>query len=481
MAVADFDADPPGWGQPLGRGLPPAGAPKIRWALIIMGAIAILGVVAGAGCFLYPYAVPAVVLGERISQHETLRDAALAWRAHHAKDPAAAMGMEIWQRGTASASWCRRPMRADVDPGDYMLVRPSSQEAGAESIKTAHRVVTSASLTWSPALRTLAPQLQSGRLGEEALSRGSVLVELKPAQTGANVLVASEASPAEGHANTGAVSLAPVTGCLPLLSEEHQGALLASPDPQPLTSGRYWLARNTGGVSLLKAAPCAATGTEPIERRSYALPASVLPLLSFSGAKDQSTAHLLVLPTPGATAKPMLLRAPPFNPTSIEVLGAIDADGVDRPGSGQVPASELYDSFQVGLPGDAPAVSVPVRRVVEGAVRYLVETPEGLVFDDCPKPAPHRYFVVSDSCGQKGGEYINLDVNQVHGLGRCSDVRESKAGSFDESLGPNPGNKRRSRTQCVSQRAYVHEEYPDLDCDLLVTPARCVGEAQGEE
>src|SRR5690606_32026701 len=136
--------------------------------------------------------------------------------------PAAAMGMEIWQRGHASSSWCRRPMATDVQPGDFMLVRPSSQEAGAESIKRRDRVVTNASLTWSPALKALAPQLQSASLGDEQLSRGTAFVELNPAQTGANVLIVSGNSPPEGHVNTGSVSLAPATGCLPLLSEENR-------------------------------------------------------------------------------------------------------------------------------------------------------------------------------------------------------------------------------------------------------------------
>lgn len=481
MAVADFDADPPGWGQPLGRGLPPAGAPKIRWWLIILGAVGLLGLVAGAGCLAYPYAFPAVVLGERVSHHETLRGAALAWRAQLAKDPAAAMGLEIWQRGVADASWCRRPMRADVEAGDFMLVRPTSQEAGGESVKNRDRVVTSASLTWSPSLKTLAPQLQSARLGNEQLSRGTAFVELRPAQTGANVLFVSDSSPAEGHMNTGSVSLAPATGCLPLLGDDHLGANLASPEPQGLSSGRYWLARTETSVSLLKGAPCGAVGAEPLETRSYALPSSVYPLLTFSGSKDQAVAHLLMLPQVGSTAKPLLLRAPPLNPTGFEVLGTIHADGINRPAGGPVSVSELYDSFQLGLPEEPPAAPGPVRRVVDGAVRYLVETTDGFVFDDCPDPTPSRYLVVSDSCGQKGGEYMSLDSGQVQSLTRCNEVREPKSGAFDASLGQSSAKKRRSRTQCVSQRAYVHEEYLDLDCDLLVTPARCVGEAVGGE
>lgn len=479
MADFDIDADPPGWGLPLGAGLPAPGAPKIPWLLLSSAAVLVLALVSGAACFAYPYVFPKVVLGTRVSQHATIREASLAWRSQLAKDPAGASAMQIWKRGTPSTGWCRSAAPTDKDPGDYLLVRPNgAQEAEAPSIDTppADRVVTLASATWTPSLKALAPQLQSAVLGGEQLARGTVLVELKPAQSGAAVLVVSSESPTDGHAGAGALSLAPASGCLPLLGDAYATATLASPEPQAVEGGRYWVARTKTGVSLLKAAPCGAAGVEPLETRNYPAPASLYPLLTFSGAKPP-VPHLLFMPTEGSEEAPLLLRAPSLNPTALEVIGPVNSNGINRAGGSPVPAADIFDSFQTGLPGAAAGEAlVAVRWVRDGLTRYLVKTNNGYSFDDCANPAMDRFYVIGDSCDQKKvGQYLSFDSTQFDSIKRCRDVREPKPGAFDSSLGPSPNPQRRIRTECVAERAYVHEEYEDVNCDLLVTPARCTG------
>jgi hypothetical protein len=350
MADFDVDADPPGWGLPLGAGLPSPGAPKIPWALLGGASVLVLALASGAACIAYPYVFPKTVLGARVSQHATIRDAALAWRSQLAKDPTSALTLQVWKRGTASSSWCRTAAATDTDPGDYLLVKPSADEDGASAVPPAERVVTLASATWTPALKALAPQLQSAVLGGEQLTRGSVLVELKPAQSGAAVLVASSESPTDGHANAGQLSLAPTSGCLPLLGDAYSNASLASPEQQMVEGGRYWVARTKSGVTLFKAAPCGATGVEPLETRSFPAPASLYPLLSFSGGKP-AVPHLLFMPNEGSDEAPLLLRAPSLNPSALEVIGPINSNGINRTGGSPLPAADVFDSFQTGLPG----------------------------------------------------------------------------------------------------------------------------------
>lgn len=476
MADFDIDADPPGWGMPLGAGLPAPGAPKIPWALLSGALILALAVLSGAACFAYPYVFPPVVLGTRVSQHATLREAALAWRSHLAKDPAAALAMQVWKRGTANAGWCRSAAPTDTAPGDYLLVRPSGENAENSTVPAADRVVTLANATWNPALKALAPQLQSAILGGEQLARGTVLVELKPAQSGATVLIASGESPTDGHANTGQVSLAPAGGCLPLLGDTYGTATLASPEPQAVEGGRYWVARTKTAVTLLKAAPCTATGVEPLETRNYPAPASMYPLLTFAGTKPP-VPHLLFMPAEGSDQAPLLLRAPALNPSALEVVGPVNSNGINRAGGNPLPAADVFDSFQTGLPGAAADESlVAVRWVRDGLTRYLVKTNNGYTFDDCANPAMDRFYVIGDSCDQKKvGQYLTFDSSQFDSIKRCRDVREPKPGAFDSSLGPSPNPQRRIRTECVAERAYVHEEYNDVNCDLLITPARCTG------
>jgi hypothetical protein len=477
MADFDIDADPPGWGLPLGGGLPSPGAPKIPWLLLSGALVLVLTLASGAACFAYPYVFPKVVLGTRVSQHATIREAALAWRSQLAKDPASALAMQVWKRGTASAGWCRSAAATDTDPGDYLLVKPSSEkDEGPSTVPKADRVVTLASSTWTPALKALAPQLQSGVLGGEQLTRGTVMVELKPAQSGAAVLVASSESPTDGHAGAGQLSLAPASGCLPLLGDAYANASLASPEPQAVEGGRYWVARTKTGVTLLKAAPCGAAGVEPLETRSYPAPATLYPLLTFSGTKPP-VPHLLFMPSEGSDEAPLLLRAPSLNPSALEVVGPVNSNGINRAGGNPVPAADVFDSFQTGLPGANPGEAlVAVRWVRDGLTRYLVKSNNGYTFDDCANPAMDRFYVIGDSCDQKKvGQYLTFDASQFDSIQRCRDVREPKPGAFDASLGPSPNPQRRIRTECVAERAYVHEEYDDVNCDLLITPARCTG------
>jgi hypothetical protein len=473
MAEVDLEADPPGWGQPLGSGLPLPGAPQIPWKWLSIAALVALGAVGGAGCLAFPYVFPQLVLGAAVSQHANLRDAALAWRAELARDPTSAAALQIWQRGVVQTSCCRPAVVTDTEPGDFLVVRPVAEAGAGAEVAQAARIVTKARAVYTPTLKLLAPQLQRASLGAERLGRGAAIVELQPTQAGAPLRVVSGDTPPEGYP-AGGVSVAPLGSCLPLLGDTYQNASLASPEGQGIEGARYWLARTRNAVALLKVGACGAKGSEPIEVRSFPVAGDVTALLTFAG-KPGGEPHLMLLPSEGSQAAPTLLRAPAVNPTALDVLGTIDSKGINQPGGAAVAAAELFDAFQVGLPGTSPDdLRVAVRRVSGGETQYLVKADSGFVWDRCPSPAPSRYLVVADTCALKAGQYLAFGSMDIDKLSACREVDEPQDGAFELSLGSGSG-KRRSRTECVAKSAYVHPEYADLGCDLLVTSARCVG------
>ena len=240
MSTPSLEVAPSNWEAPLGHGLPPAGPPEFRIWPYLVGGLVVLGILGLGGCLAYPFLLPAQVLAARVSHHESLRDAALSWRAEYAKSPALASRMEVWRRGIFEASCCGEVVPADTDAGDFLLVLPLDEGAEAETSRDEH-VLRLPAESWVPGVQVLSEQVQFAALGNEMLVRGTALVSLSSKPSGAKTLIVSADSPLRGVPDIGAVSLAPFSGCLPTMPPEDAGALLASPQGQP-ADGAYWIA-----------------------------------------------------------------------------------------------------------------------------------------------------------------------------------------------------------------------------------------------
>ncbi len=477
MSMPDDQLDSPNWSKPLGKGLPPFGPPQFKIWPYALGGVLGLALIAGAGCLAYPYVLPPKVLGHVVSHHETLRDAALAWRNAHSKDPATAEGAQVWRRAEYDDPCCLPTLPSDTDPGDFLVVRPAAEgsedDAGGLFKSDQTRVITAPAERWDLALKSLSPQVQSTKLGSQALGRGTVLVELKPVAPGPTMLVASASSPETGDAHQADLSLAPFAGCLPLLNEEYVEGVVARPFGQPGTSP-YWLAWTNTNVALLATGPCQATGAPPLSSKTYPLAPGKYPLLSLLNDKEPQP-YVLLMPAEQDGAAPQLLESSSLNPQQLVNLGVVTSRGIPKSGDkGEaLAADKVFDSFQQGLPGATPGESpVPVRVLDKGTVSYLIPNDDGWGFANCSSPKADNYLVVNDSCGElDGGKYVAMSKSQATNLSHCREVGEPRPGAFDGSLGPSQQGLRK-RTECLYM-GWTQVE--DEECNIRVAHAPCVG------
>lgn len=477
MSTPTIEAVPSNWEAPLGHGLPVAGPTKLLIWPYVLGGVALLGILGGGACFAYPFLLPATVLAAQVSHHESLREAALSWRAEYAKSAAFASKLQVWHRGTFEASCCGEVVPADTDVGDFMLVLPLDEGAETETSRD-KRVLRLPAESWTPAIQVLSEQVQFAAVGDEMLVRGAVVVSLSSQPSGAKTLIVSADSPPSGVPNMGVASLAPFAGCLPALPAEDVGALLASPQEQP-TDGAYWIAWRGESVSLLRLAPCAAASAVPLEVRRFPNPAGYLPLLTFM--RSPSPTPFILQLAPKSHGPPRLLRPKATEPDQLEVVGEIMENGIGKASGTSIDGAGLFDSFQPGLPGSGPGgAQSPVRHVGEAGVRHLVPESEGWTFAQCTNPEPNHYLVVEDSCGSRGGEYVNLERPVIDSLSACRKSTEPRPGAFDDSLG-SAGKTLRSRDECIALAYYIHPDFEDLECNLRVTPAHCAEGAAADD
>ncbi len=480
MSPSDEQLDPPNWSKPLGKGLPPFGPPHFRIWPYVLGGVLALAVLSGAGCLAYSYVLPPKVLGHVISHHETLRDAALAWRGEYAKDSASAQGAQIWRRAPFDEACCIPAVPADTDAGDFLVVRPVAADAddtgGSLFSPDKTRVITAPAERWDLALKSLSPTIQHTKLGTQTLGRGSVLVELKPIAPGPTMLVASASSPEGGEAQQADLSLAPFAGCLPLLNDEYAAGVLARPAGQPSTSV-FWLAWTDTNLALLGTAPCGATGAPPLSSKTFPLSPGRFPLMSLLGDKDPR-AFVLLMPAQEDGSAPQLLESSGLNPQQLLNLGPVTTSGITKGGPKGEPlsANGVFDSFQQGLPGSKPGEPpVPLRTLDKDTVRYLIPNDDEWIFAACAAPKSDNYFVVNDSCAMlDGGKYVQMSKSQASNLTYCREERERRPGDFDGSLGPGKEGLRK-RTECL----YMGwTSFEDEECNIRVAHAPCVGGAQ---
>jgi hypothetical protein len=358
-----------------------------------------------------------------------------------------------------------------------MVVLPAAEDADDESGGLFHadktRVITAPAERWGMTLKSLSPQLQNTKLGSQSLGRGTILVELKPLAPGPTMLVASAASPEAGDTHQADLSLAPFSGCIPLLNEEYQNAVVARPSGQSSPS-QFWLSWTPTNLALLTAAPCGPTGTPPLSSKTYPLAPGKYPLLSLLGDKEPQP-YVLLMPTEADGAPPQLLESSSLNAQQLENLGAVTGRGIPKSGEkGEALVAEnVFDSFQQGLPGSQPGEPpVPLRVLDRDSVRYLIPTDDGWGFAGCSAPKVDNYLVVNDSCGAlDGGQYVKMSKSQSTNLSHCREVQEPRAGEFDDSLGPGKQGLRK-RTECL----YMGwTQLEDEDCNIRVAHAPCVG------
>jgi hypothetical protein len=434
----------------------------------------LLAVLSGVGCLAYPYALPPAVLARRVSHHETLRAAALAWRQQFAVDPAAAKGMQVWHRASFDESCCLPTMASATDPGDYLLVQPVTAAAEA-GVPNADRVIDEPATRWEMELKGLAPQLQTATLGEELLTRGSVVVELVPEQPGPTLHVASARSTEDGKASMEGVSLVPFLGCLPILDSPLAESVLSSPEGQANPAGRYWLARGANEAAMILAPTCSPAGGKPLEMRTLPLPGNAYVLLTERGSTERSS-FLLTFPTEGASHPPQLLRPNPLDPTQIELIGVISESGIPKSGAAgaTVPVEQLFDAFQ-SLPSPTTDLSrAVVRRLDRDVLSYLVPDGKSWTWAGCPNPAEDNYLIVKGNCAAfDRGQYVSIPKEQQSRLERLESEEESRPGAFTASLGPAvDGHPLRSR-EVFYVDSWTTQE--DKACNFRATPSPCVG------
>lgn len=366
------------WQDALGGTLPPLGPPKQNYlaiAGIAVAGLAVVGALAWQGYERFLTEAKGFQLGP---ERAMLRDAALEWRRLYAKDRPLASSLEIW---------------ASSDQGPFTLVTRTEPDAEPQGLKVKKRLL-EAKHRWAPSLKQLQASKQLAVAGSEKLPRGTILVSLDDNSTGERLIV-SKASPDAGYFQM-RLPVRVYQSCVPDVGQALEGALLASPMTENTESANaYWTAVDGRAATLIRVGQCA--GEAPLlgdEQKALDVPDGAVPLLSLG---------------PGNAPYVLLLRNEGF------ALWSYDRESVERQQDIK-PGTEVFDSFQRGVDGTPPSVSVPVRLRKGDEVTYLVKSESDWKFEPCAAPNPDLYAALPSSsraCEGKVPAYVEIPFDKI--------------------------------------------------------------------
>lgn len=390
------------WEGRLGKTLPVPGYRRVRWWLIVPSLLVLLALLVMVGVVAWWFIRPAVAL--ELESHPTLRQAALAWRERYTADPRGARSLQIWNVSQQKES-------------RYAVVLPLSDDGSKEQTRSGGRGLFDAPRArWSLTLEQLDESRQSATLGEERLSRGTVLV-MSSGNDAAPRLFASVESPPDGYEQKADLQLVGYEHCLPRLEPALAGAQLSTPMKPAAPKGNrvYWLARELERVTVIETEKC---GEPPIAQRqsgSTQVLRQSVPLLSFDERVDKRP-FVLVLPEPGAIdAAPQLFKLP------VSGKQRLEAQSLLRGAAAPDEASELYDSFEDGV--NVPGEAIPVaRRGSKGKpIEYLVRFEEAWRFMPCAAPQSNTYRVENSTCDALKGTRLMLGPQHIKPENKASE------------------------------------------------------------
>jgi|GEM_PF-2836619 len=248
------------WDEPLGRHLPKVGPTPVPWWTFLLGAVLLLGLLAalfGAYVLFKPKAPIVTKALARAERYESIRAVGIEWRrlvAQGEMPPTA----EVWKlRGPLDQAEAKNSTEDTLaTPPYYVLALPLDPAAQPTKDKVFVRpVLRSPDARYVAATKQMLPSLLEFDLGNEKLSLGTVLVELRSTAPGAeNRLIASIASPEDGHPYPktlqSSLKLKVYDGCLP---KGDDPAIAEGILSHPLgDKSKYWLARLEDSLTVIE-------------------------------------------------------------------------------------------------------------------------------------------------------------------------------------------------------------------------------------